>query len=518
MAKRIILKSVDLELGSNPPTGYKFLGFDDDILSERTGATVTPIGGSGSSQELLITTTLTDALISASNSTFEPGVLYHITDAASSLYGGTEIVLRAISTSELDTRGMGKFYNPIYSGTDNGVWNNVNWFNATSVTGTFNRNETITANNGAVGVLIGLVNKPNSFAYQSYFRVTSGDWSTATSITGNTTGSTASVSSVTIQSYSVGNKVKWGGKVWQNLTGSVGSSSNKYTLDGTNWSVIAYNETDYIVTWDEITYDIINDFITSRRDNLGNVVEQSFDNYNNLAGYIAIKDFQWGNTKLISNQCIESLFETINHKGGAIECNSVSGGCYIEGNTFGRGFAMYNCTFSEYSWLYNCFFFRPTGSYGFYYSTIKNTSFIQNSEFTNSFQFAQGDLSSVTLSNLSISNFWLLDSYFDSSGISNLRLFNTTGTGNVIFQSIRSTGKYLRFSASSTSATDVYVDKNIRGLDIHTTVNGGSITFTTSSTLIWSTGTRKIYERSNGTFGISYLDASDVVQYANATV
>jgi hypothetical protein len=44
MAKRIILKETDLSLGSNPPAGYKYLGFDDDTLSERTGATVSGIG------------------------------------------------------------------------------------------------------------------------------------------------------------------------------------------------------------------------------------------------------------------------------------------------------------------------------------------------------------------------------------------------------------------------------------------------------------------------------------------
>lgn len=520
MARRLIFKEDGLQSFGDTPNGVRFVGYNGNTISEKFGATVSAIGGtgSGSQQELIITTTLNNVLISASNSTLEPGVLYQITDAASSLYGGTEIVLRAISTSDLDSRGMGKFYNPIYSGTDNGVWNNINWFNATSVTGTFSRSETITSNNGAVGVLIGLVNKPNSAAYQSYFTITSGTWSTSTSITGNTTGSTASISNVTVQSYTAGNKVKWGGKVWQNLTGVVGSSVNKYTLDGTNWSEIAYNETDYVVTWNEITYDITNDFITSRRDNLGNVVEQSFDNYNNLSGFIAIKDFQWGNTEIVSNQCIESLFETINHKGDSIESNMITGGCYIEGNTFGRGFTMYNCTFSGYSWLYDCFFFRATGSAGFYYSSIKNFSFIEYSEFTNSYQLTQCDLRSTTLSQLSISNFWLLDSYFDSSGINNLRMFNTAGSGIVFFQSIRNTGKYLRFSTSGTSAADVYTGKNLGGLDVHTTVDGSSITFTKSSTLIWSTGTRKIYERSDGTFGISYLNASDVVQYANATV
>jgi hypothetical protein len=50
MPKRIILKEVDLNLGSNPPNSYKFLGFNGNELSERTGEVVTAIGGSGGLQ------------------------------------------------------------------------------------------------------------------------------------------------------------------------------------------------------------------------------------------------------------------------------------------------------------------------------------------------------------------------------------------------------------------------------------------------------------------------------------
>ena len=110
MARKIVLKENGLSGSGNAPNGYRYFGYDGVITSEKFGGTVSAIGGSGSSQDLVITTTLSNAIISASNSTLEPGVLYNITDAASSLYGGTEIVLRAISTSELDTRGMGKFY------------------------------------------------------------------------------------------------------------------------------------------------------------------------------------------------------------------------------------------------------------------------------------------------------------------------------------------------------------------------------------------------------------------------
>lgn len=43
MARRIILKEDDMNIGSNPPVGYKFLGFDGDTLSERTDGNVTAI-------------------------------------------------------------------------------------------------------------------------------------------------------------------------------------------------------------------------------------------------------------------------------------------------------------------------------------------------------------------------------------------------------------------------------------------------------------------------------------------
>ena len=43
MAQRIILKDIDLNLGSNPPSGYKYLGFDNGELSERTADVVTKL-------------------------------------------------------------------------------------------------------------------------------------------------------------------------------------------------------------------------------------------------------------------------------------------------------------------------------------------------------------------------------------------------------------------------------------------------------------------------------------------
>lgn len=45
MARKIVLKQDGLASTGNAPDGYKYLGFDGDTASEKTGATVSSIGG-----------------------------------------------------------------------------------------------------------------------------------------------------------------------------------------------------------------------------------------------------------------------------------------------------------------------------------------------------------------------------------------------------------------------------------------------------------------------------------------
>jgi hypothetical protein len=230
---------------------------------------VSSMGGGGISVNTVTYLELTDLI---TNEELIPGSLYIITDTQTDLYGGTEIILQAISTTTLNPKGIGKFYNPIYTGTGNGVWNKYAWFAASSLSGNFNRGESITANNGATGTLVGIVN-PSINSQFTFFIPTGGDWTTATSITGNTTSNTANITNISVPSYSIGAKVNWGGRVWVNLTGSVGDGStvntfsipkfaNPYSLDSTNWEIVPYDEVDYIVEWDEITDDVEKDFIT----------------------------------------------------------------------------------------------------------------------------------------------------------------------------------------------------------------------------------------------------------------
>jgi hypothetical protein len=52
--KKIIIKDDGLNGSSNTPSGYKYLGYDGDIFSEKSGATVSVISGNVKYLELLI--------------------------------------------------------------------------------------------------------------------------------------------------------------------------------------------------------------------------------------------------------------------------------------------------------------------------------------------------------------------------------------------------------------------------------------------------------------------------------
>jgi hypothetical protein len=444
-----------------------------------------------------------------------PGALYRITNANSGLYGGTEIILKAVNSNTLDSKGMGKFYNPIYTGTDNGVWSKYGWFAASSLSGNFNRGESITANNGATGTLVGIVN-PSINSQFTFFIPIGGNWTTATSITGNTTGFTASITSISVPSYSIGTKVNWGGRVWENLTGSVGSSVTTYGLDSTNWDIVSYNEVDYIVEWDEITYDVENDFITFRRDSRGNKVEQSYSNFVNSTGDYSIKVFQWGNNKVIDNTCENSLFEIINHMGGNIYGNKISGDCFIISNVFGRGFTMLECEFKTYTQVFNNFFFRTSSQSGLYYLSLGELSEINNSQFINFFEFSYSNMSAGGISNFSSSQTYIFYCSINFGYLRNFRGHTTILNGFTNISECNFNGGGLRFSASTTLGTDTYKDKNIRILDMSIGGNN-TLTITTTSTIIFDTlPSKRIYRRPDTTFGITYINNVDTPIYANA--
>ena len=223
------------------------------------------------------------------------GVMNYIF-ATDVLYGGTDIILQAVDVDRLSTKGYGIFYNPNYDLYN--LWTNCSILNVSNKSGQFGVSANIIADNGAIGNWVGLP------GYNlGYFIQTCGNWLTASTITDETTSTTANVSLNYQPSYNIGDKVIWGGNVWVNLTGSVGAKNqngypeSEFKLDDTNWSAVTYNTTDYITVVDEIEYDYGNDCINYRRElteNGANEVRSDFGISVDWWGYSSIKAFPWG--------------------------------------------------------------------------------------------------------------------------------------------------------------------------------------------------------------------------------
>ena len=121
-------------------------------------------------------------------------------------HAGTTI-LQAVQKKIFASDGEGFFYNPKYDQmvAGFGIWSNRSSWKATVTSGTFLANEGVTANNGAKGYLLATI---DANLFIDFF---SGSWGFAASIIGNTSGATGNIDSVSVQSYSVGTKVIWGG-------------------------------------------------------------------------------------------------------------------------------------------------------------------------------------------------------------------------------------------------------------------------------------------------------------------
>ena len=93
---------------------------------------------------------------------------------------------------------------------------------------------------------------------------------------------------------SINDKVIWGGKLWINTTGSVGSNDDETTMNATDWTLITSDTLYYDKIFD-IEYDFSNDSINLQSDDWGNIVRV----YNVLYSYINITD--WGNALIKNN-------------------------------------------------------------------------------------------------------------------------------------------------------------------------------------------------------------------------
>ena len=226
-----------------PPSDGELYGMKDEEW------TIIPNNSGGGQIAFTKTKAEIDTLIAGND--LEANALYEITGVHPTLYddgttSGTTVYLRAISGSELEVQGMGKFYNPKYNQSVDGfgIWDNKMYGTFSNIVGVFDyqNKEAITANNAATGIILA----------DGMIQWVSGDWSTATSITGDVSGATADVADFVSPSYGVGDKVIWGGYSWTNVNGNVGTSVDVLNLNA-EWTKNVYDTTNYnIVTGKQI--------------------------------------------------------------------------------------------------------------------------------------------------------------------------------------------------------------------------------------------------------------------------
>jgi hypothetical protein len=248
--------------------------------------------------------------------------------------------------------------------------------------------------------------------------------------------------------YSIGDKVHWGGKTWENVAGNVGASTDLFTLDA-EWSVIAFNDTDYNVAYDLIKYDYVNDNIVYRNELNSNIVSTNYDEINWNIGINPIKAFMWGNifdyavSKGIGNQIINNSYnENINFRGSFQIYLTFNNGSYQQNITFDNASYQQYLTFDHSGQDILTF---DNASYQ-QYLTFDNNSYQQYLTFDNaSYQqyltFDHSGQQNITFDNASYQQYLTFDnnSYqynltFDNNSYqSSLTFYNTSGQYNLTF-------------------------------------------------------------------------------------
>lgn len=176
----------------------------------------------------VVTKSELDALVSTSGLTV--GKFYKIDGVDVNLYGGTSIVLQAITSSKLSKEGNGIFYNPKYN--EFSVWTNVGTLSFDSQEGVFDADENIYGDGGQVAQIVGI---PGTYSLE-FIPITgtfeagvafTGSYPTSTPVSGMCTNiDRASIG------YNVGDKVIFGGKVWVNISGTSGTTINEVLGSG----------------------------------------------------------------------------------------------------------------------------------------------------------------------------------------------------------------------------------------------------------------------------------------------
>ena len=415
------------------------------------------------------------------NNLLVPGAFYHITNVDLFLYGGTEIVIQANSHHSFNDTAMGLFYNPRYdqSVIGFGIWDNAATY-AQGDTAIWGGLVITYADGSPIGNPSAYNLAYDKWTFPGKFKVFLDDASvfTAGEIVWDPNNSNLSM---LVTEVGVDYIIVSCPPLFLAFATQLDNGSSAANIDSIELHEAFYSDLIYNAVWDEITYDYAHDFISSRKDNAGNAVEQTWNYYkvgNSDPIYRAIVGFQWGNeyayisdldsdVGMYGNKITESYVEVINFTlgvfrnnifensnfysnifpitQGAIFYNIFQNGSEISSNTFG------NSSFNRN--IFNTSNLTDSNVDASFSDNILNTSDVYN--FNQGYSFENNALkgSSVDLltqaGDIRRVNFDYVDLTDDISGAT--RIYQTTyakevvssnGAGNFI-KYVSNTGTYI---------------------------------------------------------------------------
>jgi len=260
--------------------------------------------------------------------------------------------------------------------------------------------------------------------------------------------------------YSIDDLVIYGGKVWKNLTGSVGTPDSILILNNTNWELQDdYNNIDhYFAVWDQVELGFAdNDYcINSRYDSYRNNyvrVGQLNDPLGGndrwfLCGVSPIQVFGWGNDNINDCDIKDSYFNCVN----------------IIGST-----TIYGVKMSNYSYMFE--------------TTFKDST-IEALNFENESGCFSLNLDNSTFRNCNLDNNSIISGEFNSnSTIENINLSNNSSLNNLNFYESSfnninlDNSSYINYiSASASEFKNVNMTNTSWISDIELSVGAGGIT------------------------------------------
>jgi hypothetical protein len=299
-------------------------------ITNNTG-NILPVGGG------MVTITREEIQTLVESGSLTPGTYYKITNAASQSFldnngfswsgygneiqiGGTTIILQATSEKTLSKEGVGLFYVPNYENPNVPTvapdynyltWDNTHRLYFINLNGrlpigagvTLYSNETTTSTNatlegGLEGEASGYVtlrlNSHNDTFFQNPDNLIGLEIQYGGGISGSIDGLDY------ISSYTPGDCVIFGGRVWQNLSGSIGWRegggqwpTNVLNLNPEDWEVVPFDEVSYTLQSHTIEYDFEHDNISYRSDGK-NEVRCDWSWWDDNYGYNTIGYFPWG--------------------------------------------------------------------------------------------------------------------------------------------------------------------------------------------------------------------------------